>query len=139
MSAAKLSKPQFQAASYELLIKGGACLLTIRGRKLQPPSQRITLQQQNLKINSAKISRLDKKGVRDYQISRINHLASFQQARIHTAEIMYPGEYQLTVEYELVPEKAARLKASKTDLPGSDLMPRLYGPVPGESSVFKLT
>ncbi len=39
------------------------------------------------------------KGKRDIEVFRINHLPTQEQVRIHTKEMLYPGRYQLEIEY----------------------------------------
>ncbi len=75
-----------------------AGVVTIKGRKTKP-SQRITLHQDGLKITKATITKVDKKSSTVYEITRINTQDSQQEVRIHTQEILYPGEYSITLEY----------------------------------------
>lgn len=73
--------------------------VVIRGRKSGRPSQRITLHQNGLSIDSATITRRDKKGEREIPVSRINCHKSLQEVRLHTDELLYPGEYELYVTF----------------------------------------
>src|SRR3989338_10410366 len=86
----------FQPHSYKLTLitakgdTGAEGLVTITGQKLPPPSKRITLHQKGLKITDAQIIRRDKKGNQQFKVSRINHLTTFEQVRLHTAGMLYP-------------------------------------------------
>ena len=70
--------------------------LVIRGNKLSPPSKRFVLVKKGLRIDKATIIKHDKKGSHQIDIIRINHLTGQQQVRLHTNELMYPGNYQIT-------------------------------------------
>lgn len=87
-------------------------LITIAGKKMPPPSRRITFHQKGLKIISAKITRLDKKGPIEYEIIRINHLPTFEQVRLHTSETLFPGDYkivmQFTAKHEPKPDSSSK-------------------------------
>jgi len=74
--------------------------VTIQGKKAGRPAQRITLHQHNLKITSATVVKHDKKGDQTLTLKRINHHESFNEVRLHTAEMVYPGEYTLTLQFE---------------------------------------
>lgn len=97
---------QFQPENYNLSLKleredmtfSGTVI--IRGKKVGRPSQRITFHQKELKITSATITKHDKKGDKELPISRINNQASFDEVRIHTKDMVYPGNYTITMEFE---------------------------------------
>lgn len=74
----------------------------IKGRKIGRPSHRITLHQKKLKLKSAKLTLHDKKAA-IFTIDRINHLNNIDEVRIHTKEMLYPGSYELELDY-LLPE-----------------------------------
>ena len=74
--------------------------VVIRGKKVGRPSQRITLHQHQLKVTSAKITKHDKKGEQELAVKRINNQNSLNEVRLHTEEMIYPGEYVLTLEFE---------------------------------------
>jgi len=72
----------------------------ISGRKTGRPSQRITLHQKDLKIQSAKIIKKDKKsGQSEIIVDRINQHKSFDELRLHTKEQLFPGEYEIEIEF----------------------------------------
>ncbi|HEX7368210.1 MAG TPA: M1 family metallopeptidase [Candidatus Saccharimonadales bacterium] len=97
---------QFQPERYELALTldkahmtfGGT--VTIRGRKVGRPSQRITLHQNGLKITSATVIKHDKKGEQELPLARINNHDSLQEVRLHASQMVYPGMYTLTVAFE---------------------------------------
>lgn len=74
--------------------------VTIKGQKIGRPSQRLTLHQDNLKITNATITKHDKKtGQQVIDVDRINNHAKFQEVRLHTKEMLFPGEYTVEVEF----------------------------------------
>jgi hypothetical protein len=91
-----MSKINFQIDSYTL---EGPGKIIITGRKLPPPSMRITLHQKNIRILAVKIIHKSKKGDIGYEVGRINHIKSFGETRLHTKNILYPGTYQLFIEF----------------------------------------
>ena len=74
--------------------------VSIQGKKVGRPSQRITLHQHELRVTSAKIIKHDKKGDQELAVTRINHHASFNEVRLHTEQMVYPGEYTLELSFE---------------------------------------
>ncbi len=95
----------FKPSRYKLKIKTNQKdgtfegVLEIEGQKLPPPSKRITLNQKGLKISSATVIYKHKKGDIEFEVSRINHLKSFQEVRLHTNNLLYPGQYIVKLEY----------------------------------------
>ncbi len=74
--------------------------LQIEGFKKGRPSSRITLHQSGLKIESAKLKFLDKKlGESEVPITRIVHQKKLQQLRLHSANQLQPGKYQIELTY----------------------------------------
>lgn len=71
----------------------------ITGKKLGRPSHRLTFHQKGLKILNAKITRYDKAGATVVELARINHHRSFEQARLHSRHILYPGNYEITLNF----------------------------------------
>ena len=97
---------QFQPAHYDLqwhinteaMTFSGA--VVIRGKKVGRPSQRITLHQKGLNITEAGIRRTDKKGEKVFTVSRINTQDSSDEVRLHSDEMLYPGEYNVYINFE---------------------------------------
>lgn len=74
--------------------------LTLIGRKVGKPSHRITLHQKNLKISKAEIEHQTKKAVVEaMSVSRVNLLNGFEEVRIHTKNVLYPGNYTLDLSF----------------------------------------
>ncbi len=96
---------QFQPENYRLQLTPdpdkmtftGA--VTIKGKKVGRPSQRLTFHQKQLKITSAKVIKHDKKGDRELIVTRINNQASYDEVRLHTEDQVYPGQYTITMEF----------------------------------------
>jgi aminopeptidase N len=97
---------QFQPDNYNLTVapdriaKKAAGSVTITGRKTGRPSQRLTFHQKGLKILSATIVRHDKKGEQSFEVERIHCQKSFNEVRLHAKEMLYPGVYTVTMEFE---------------------------------------
>ncbi len=115
----------FQPQQYYLETSDGHARLIIAGKKIGPPSKRITLHQKGLKVTSAKIIRQDKRGPTEHEVTRINHLPTFEQVRLHTAGILYPGLYVIELIYQLDPKKLEALKKLGANRPSRDLMPSI--------------
>ncbi len=74
--------------------------VTVRGKKVGRPSERITLHQKGLKITAASITKHDKKGDQAFPVARINNQASFDEVRLHAEAQLYPGNYTVTLDFE---------------------------------------
>jgi aminopeptidase N len=96
---------QFQPEHYVLnLVPDRAAMtftgaVTITGKKVSRPSERLTFHQKGLTITSAKIIKHDKKGDQELAVERINNQNSFDEVRLHCAEQVYPGNYTVTLEF----------------------------------------
>lgn len=73
--------------------------VTIKGKKVGRPSQRLTFHQKDLKISAASIVRHDKKGDQDIAVERINHQRTLDEVRLHADALLYPGEYSVTLTF----------------------------------------
>lgn len=73
--------------------------VTVTGRKTGRPSQRLTFHQNGLKIEKATLVKRDKKGQREIAVSRINHHKTLDEVRLHTDELLYPGQYEVRMEF----------------------------------------
>ena len=97
---------QFQPSHYGLAFNLDPEKLTftgtvmIRGKKTGRPSERLTFHQKELKITAATITKHDKKGDQLHEIARINNQDSFDEVRLHASEMLYPGEYTVTMDFE---------------------------------------
>lgn len=74
--------------------------VTIIGQKVGRPSQRLTFHQKGLKITSTNIVKIDKKlGGQEVPVARVNLHKSYDEVRLHTEALLYPGEYIVTFEF----------------------------------------
>jgi aminopeptidase N len=97
---------QFRPEHYELFLEPSREKSTfhgsviISGRKIGRPSRRITLHQKDLKVTSAKLKKHDKKtGESVIAIDHINTHKSFDELRLHTSEQLFPGDYEIELEF----------------------------------------
>lgn len=98
----------------------GSAVLLIEGEKSGRPNQRIRLNQKGLKISRAGIKQYQKDKQIEHQISRINYLPTLEEVRLHTAAPLYPGKYEIELEFS--PVDVANLKAlASTPLADADL------------------
>ena len=97
---------QFQPEHYNLALDVNQAALTFRGvvmisgKKTGRPAQRLTFHQKDLKITSATITKHDKKGDQPIEVIRINNQASYDEVRLHTDVMLYPGNYSVTINFE---------------------------------------
>lgn len=73
--------------------------VNISGRKVGRPSKRLTFHQNGLKIKNAKITRSDKKGQTNIKVNRINTHARYHEVRLHSDEMLYPGDFVVHLEF----------------------------------------
>lgn len=96
---------QFQPNKYELELEPDAATMkfngrvTISGKKIGRPSKRLTFHQKDLKITDAKVIKHDKNGDLEIPIARINKQASYNEVRLHSDSLLYPGEYTITLKF----------------------------------------
>jgi aminopeptidase N len=96
---------QFQPENYKLHLELNRDAMTfsgrvtVRGKKVGRPAQRLTFHQKDLKITSAKVVKHDKKGDQELKISRINNQNSLDEVRLHTEGMVYPGSYTVVLEF----------------------------------------
>lgn len=96
---------QFQPTNYKIHLHPDRDTMSftgtvsITGQKVGRPSQRLTLHQKDLKIISATITKKSRDGAQPVAITRINRQKSFDEVRLHTENLLYPGEYEVTLEF----------------------------------------
>lgn len=96
---------QFQPNNYQLYLDldrenmNFTGKVTITGKKVSRPSQRITLHSKDLRIIGASIIKKDKTGPVNIAVDRINLQKSYDEVRLHTKEQLYPGIYEITLEF----------------------------------------
>ena len=96
----------FQPEHYDLALRldteHGAVIgkVAITGRKTGRPSQRLTFHGKGVKVQSAVIIKHDKKqGEQEVPLARINLQQSLDEIRLHTDDMLYPGDYTVTMEF----------------------------------------
>lgn len=96
---------QFQPENYNLEIKIDKSAMSfsgkvvITGKKVGRPSKRLTFHQKELKITGAVVTKHDKKGETPIKISRINLQKTFNEVRLHSDDMIYPGKYTIALEF----------------------------------------
>lgn len=73
--------------------------VTIHGKKVGRPSQRLTFHQHDLTISEATITKHDKKEDQQCAVARINHQRTLDEVRLHTDAMLYPGDYTITLQF----------------------------------------
>lgn len=97
---------QFQPEHYDLALgidQDGMTFsgtVTIRGKKVGRPSRRLTFHQKDLRIKSAKVIKHSRHGDAPVTINRLNAHSSYDEIRLHSDAMIYPGEYSVTMEFE---------------------------------------
>lgn len=106
MKKVKRLYSEFQPEHYDLYLVPDREAMTfsgtvkISGRRVGKPSQRITLHQKGLKVSRASITKHDKRrGDITVNVDRINRHDKFDEVRLHTTEMIYPGDYEIELEF----------------------------------------
>lgn len=74
--------------------------VVITGRKTGRPSRRLTFHQKDLKILGASAVRHDKRaGNEEIKIDRINTHKAYDEVRLHSPSLLYPGDYTVTIHF----------------------------------------
>lgn len=73
--------------------------VTITGQKTGRPSQRLTFHQHGLTITEATVTRFEKKGESQFTVQRISHHKTYDEVRLHTDDMLYPGSYSVTLKF----------------------------------------
>ena len=74
--------------------------VTVAGKRMGRPSQRLTFHQHGLTITKASIVKKDKNGSETLAVVRINHQKSLDEVRLHTEAMLYSGAYEVSMEFE---------------------------------------
>lgn len=96
----------FQPRHYQLELdpdresKGITGTVVVTGQKTGRPSQRLTFHQKDLKITEATIVHHGKKGDQLREVARISHHQNFNEVRLHSNELLYPGSYTLSMRFK---------------------------------------
>jgi aminopeptidase N len=97
---------QFQPEHYDLRLAVDRDAMTfsgsvtIRGKKVGRPAERLKFHQKGLKITSATVVKHDKNGDQPINITRINNQNTLDEVRLHADKSIYPGEYTVTMNFE---------------------------------------
>lgn len=75
-------------------------LIIVQGRKFGPPNKRLVLNTHNVTIRDPKITFYQKSKQIEHTVTRINYLPTVSQTRLHTTELLYPGNYEITLLVE---------------------------------------
>jgi aminopeptidase N len=96
---------QFNPQSYTLSLnidpesKNFDGRLIVLGARRSKPSHRITLNQNGLKISSARIFQIQKGSEEEVPITRIVHQNKLQEVRLHTQKQLQSSNYRIELEY----------------------------------------
>ncbi len=71
----------------------------IAGQKIGRPSQRLTFHQSGLKIKNVHVVRHDRKGDQEQKIERLNTHKAYEEVRLHSKAMLYPGSYTIRLEF----------------------------------------
>ncbi len=74
--------------------------VVITGHKVGRPSKRLTLHQKDLKITAAHVVFHNKKGDEELTVHRTNHHGRFDEIRLHSQTMIYPGRYTISLSFE---------------------------------------
>ena len=84
--------PDKQAMTFTGIVK-------ISGKKAGRPAKRLTLHAKDLKINSVNLVLIDRSGKREINIERVVLHKAYDELRLHTNELLYPGEYEVEINF----------------------------------------
>jgi hypothetical protein len=92
----KIKLPEyFSLADLQINPTGDQVEVILQGERSGKPSKRFTLHGSGFKVNEASVQSETKHKSVDFQIERINYLPTFQEIRIHTKNLQYPGPYKI--------------------------------------------
>ncbi|MDO8265327.1 MAG: hypothetical protein Q7T41_00110, partial [Candidatus Saccharibacteria bacterium] len=75
--------------------------VVIHGQKTGRPSKRLTFHQHKLKVSNVSLEKTDKKGIaQKIDITRVVSHETFNELRIHTKDINFPGTYKISMDFE---------------------------------------
>lgn len=97
---------QFQPDTYDLTIaidEDGLYFygtVRITGKKTSRPSKRLTFHANGVKVTSVNVQKRDKKGHDTVvPIERVNHHRTLQEVRLHSSQMIYPGDYIVEMQF----------------------------------------
>lgn len=74
--------------------------VTITGKKVGRPSQRLTFHQKGLNVTEATVTCENRKGIEEIPITRINHQRTLEEVRLHSDGLLYAGNYTITMSFD---------------------------------------
>lgn len=74
--------------------------VTISGKKVGRPNQRLTFHQSDLEITAVHVVKHDKTGDQEVAIDRVNHHQKFDEVRLHATNMLYNGNYTVRMEFK---------------------------------------
>ncbi|MEX2014838.1 MAG: M1 family metallopeptidase [Candidatus Saccharimonadales bacterium] len=89
-------KLSIEIDSKKMCFKG---TVVIEGQKIGRPAKRITFHQKDLKIISANVIKQGKSGEEAVDLARINSHKSFDEVRLHSSSMFYPGKYTVEIKF----------------------------------------
>ncbi len=72
----------------------------VKGKKIGPPSKRITFHQRNLLISSAKVFKIDKNSKVELPINRLIHHQKLNEIRLHFKDLVYSSEFEIYLKFK---------------------------------------
>ena len=72
--------------------------VTIVGKKVGRPSKRLTFHQKDLQITKAEVIHHGKEKT-EISVDRINTHKAYDEVRVHSPEMIYPGQYEIELEF----------------------------------------
>lgn len=112
MKKVKRLYDQFKPTNYVLDLRPNKDDMTftgkvvISGHKTGRPSQRLTFHQKDLSFDKASVVYKGKKNKEVITIDRINNHNSFDEVRLHADRLLFPGDYEVTLEFSGVITRA---------------------------------
>ncbi len=85
--------PDKSKMSFEGIVK-------VFGKKNSRPSKRLTFHQKDLIISKARVFKIVKDSKEEIKVSRVNTHNSYDELRIHLSENIYPGEYEIEIDFK---------------------------------------
>lgn len=97
---------QFQPEHYNLQLQPNGDTMVfsgsvvISGHKIGRPSKRLTLHQKGLTITKVTLIKHEKQADAEVTLERINTHNGYDEVRLHSSQMIYPGKYTISLEFE---------------------------------------
>ncbi len=102
----KMLVDQFKPSSYVIDIKISADKknfsgqIIIEGKKIGPPSKRITFHQRNLSVFDAEIYKINKNIKTKLNLDRLVHHQKLNEVRLHFKDLIYPSDFEIKLKFK---------------------------------------